>query len=315
MTESERRCGRRPRLGFIGLGRMGLPMCENLARAGYDVVAGDRRSELADEVAACGARFASTSAEVALAADVLITMLPGSPEVAAVMAGSGDGEPGVIELLRVGSTWLDMSSTSPLLAREIVERARERGVEVLEAPVGGGPPEAAAGTLRLYVGGQLDLLHRHGPILDVLGDPAQILHVGGNGAGYTAKLLANLLWFGQAVATAEALLLGQRAGIDLGTLREALAGSAASSRLIRNDLDALYAGDYMESFGLDRCSEELDSVTALARDLCSPHELSDLVARIHRQALERYGAVNGELLAIALLEEQAGTLLRHPPGD
>lgn len=295
------------RIGFLGVGRMGLPMCAKLAGAGYAVTAGDLRAELEAAVTECGARWESTSAEVAGAADVLITMLPGPQEVQDAML-----EPGAaLDALTPGATWIDMSSSSPAVGRRIAERARARGVGVLDAPVGGGVAAAVAGKLALFVGGDAMLVERHRALLGVVGDPERILHVGGHGAGYTTKLLVNLLWFGQAVATAEALLLGRRAGIDLDVLREALASSAASSEFIRHDLEALFNGDYLESFGLDRCVEELATVTALARESGVPFELSKLVERIHRRALARYGAVDGELLAVALLEEEAGVPLRR----
>jgi 3-hydroxyisobutyrate dehydrogenase len=141
----------------------------------------------------------------------------------------------------------------------------------------------------------------------------RIVHVGGHGAGYTAKLLVNLLWFGQAVATAEALLLGQRAGIDPAVLEHAIAGSSAASAFIRRDVGRVFQDDYLTSFGLDRICEELEAVTALAGDYQVPWELSDLVRRTYRRALARYGPVDGELLAVALLEEEAGRKLR--PGN
>jgi 3-hydroxyisobutyrate dehydrogenase len=120
-------------------------------------------------------------------------------------------------------------------------------------------------------------------------------------------------WFGQAIATAESLLLARRSGIDLDVLRHALTDSAASSAFIRDSLGALLAGDYMTGFGLDRCCEELETVTALGREHDVPFELSALVERIHQRALTRYGPADGELLAVALLEERAGIRLRHGP--
>jgi 3-hydroxyisobutyrate dehydrogenase len=125
-----------------------------------------------------------------------------------------------------------------------------------------------------------------------------------------AKRLVNLLWFGQAVATAEALLLGQRAGIDPAVLEHALAGSAAASTFTRRDIGLVFQGDYLTSFGLDRICGELDVVTALADDYQVPWELSDLVRRTYRRALARYGPVDGELLAVALLEDEGGDKLR-----
>jgi len=126
--------------------------------------------------------------------------------------------------------------------------------------VGGGVPAARAGTLQVFVGGDAAVLDRCRLVLEALADPQRIIHVGGNGAGYTAKLLVNLLWFGQAVATGEALLLARRAGIDLDVLRQTLATSAASTAFVRDDLGALLDGDYLTSFGLDRCCEELTAI-------------------------------------------------------
>lgn len=287
---------------------MGLPMCVNLVRAGYRVIASDARPEVEEVVAEYGVGWRSSTALVAAEADVLITMLPGPGEVCDAMAGTGDG----IEALRAGTTWIDMSSNSPVIVAPVRERILARDVDVLEAPVGGGVVAAQQGSLQLLVGGDAEVLERHRELLGVLGDPARIVHVGGHGAGYTAKLLINLLWFGQAVATAEALLAGQAAGLDLGVLRRALADSAAGSDFIRKDVDALFTGDYLTSFGLDRCCEELEAVADVAHRHRSPFVLSDLVTEMYERALARYGAVDGELMAVALLEEEAGRQLRYP---
>jgi 3-hydroxyisobutyrate dehydrogenase len=288
---------------------MGLPMCANLVRAGYEVTAGDARAERESAVTGCGARWQGTTAGVAAEADVLITVLPGPAEVYQVMAGSG----GALAALPPAATWIDMTSSSPTMGQVLLAPAQARGISVLEAPVGGGVSEAEAGTLQLFVGGDSAVVERHRTVLEALADPRRITHIGGHGAGYLAKLLVNLLWFGQAIATAEALLLARRAGLDLDVLRQALASSAASSAFIRDHLGALLAGDYLTSFGLDRCCEELAAVTALGREHDVPFELSALVERIYQSALDRYGPADGELLAVALLEEQAGIRLRHGP--
>jgi 3-hydroxyisobutyrate dehydrogenase len=289
-------------IAFIGLGRMGLPMCAALTGAGYQVTATDKRTEAEEAAAACGAIWRDTPAQAAAAAGVLITMLPGAREVQAAMLG----EAGALEGLAGGATWIDMTTNSPAAAGAIQGQAMKQGVEVLEAPVGGGIADAHEGKLQLFVGGAATAVERHRALLEVLGDPGRIVHTGGHGTGYTTKLLANLLWFGQAVATAEALLLGQRAGIDPAVLDHALAGSSAASTFIRRDLGLVFQGDYMTSFGLDRICEELEAVTALADDYQVPWELSDLVRRTYRRALARYGPVDGELLAVALLEDEAG---------
>jgi 3-hydroxyisobutyrate dehydrogenase len=295
-----------PQIGFVGLGRMGLPVCAALAGAGYQVTATDERAGSQVDAVACGAAWRDTPAQAAAAADVLITMVPSTREVQAVMLGAA----GALEAMAAGTTWIDMTSSSPAAVRPVRERAIEAGVQVLEAPVGGGIQAARDGRLQLFVGGDTGVVERHRALLEVVGDPERIVHVGGHGTGYTAKLLVNLLWFGQAIATAEALLLGQRAGIDLRVLKQTLSGSSAASTFINRDVGALLEGDYLASFGLDRICEELEAVTALARDHRVLFELSDCVYRTYRRALARYGPVDGELLAVALREDQAGEELR-----
>jgi 3-hydroxyisobutyrate dehydrogenase len=296
------------RIGFIGVGRMGLPMCANLVAAGYTVTAGDARPELQSAVRECGALWNGQLTELAARADLLITMLPGPAAVTDVMSRSE-----VLAAMPSTATWIDMTSNSPDAARPLTEMARSRGIGVLDAPVGGGVPAAQAGQLQLFVGGSRHLFEQCRPVLESLADPRHITHTGASGSGYLTKLLVNLLWFGNAVATAEAMLLARRTGMDLDVLHHALASSAGSSAFVTNNLGSLLDGDYLASFELDRCCEEIEAVTALARDLGVPSELMQLVEQTYQRALRRYGPVNGELLAVALLEEEAGMLLRHPP--
>lgn len=298
------------RIALAGAGRMGLPISRNLAAAGFDVVVTDVRHDVTGAVIDGGARWEPSAAAAAADAQVLITVLPGIPEIRSLMSGPAS----LLRELPGGATWLDLTSSSPLVMRAIQEDARSRGVAVLEAPMGGGPDAAASGTLRLFAGGDAATFRHLLPLLEVIADPDRIALVGGSCQGYTAKLLVNLLWFGQAVATAEAVLLGQAAGLDAGALRALLADSAAGSDFLRHDMPRVFDGDYLPLFGLDRCVEELEAVTELFRDRGVPSELSQVVTRVHRQAAARFGPVDGELMAIALLEELAGSRLRpdHP---
>lgn len=281
---------------------MGLPMCAALARAGHDVIATDKNAGRRAAVLSCGAAWQGSPAQAAATAEILITMLPGPQEVQVAMAGAA----GALDTLKAGATWIDMTSNSPVAIRPLRELAIRRGLAVLEAPVGGGVLAARQGRLQLFVGGEASLLAKHRALLECLADPSLIAHVGGPGAGYTVKLLVNLLWFGQAVATAETLLLAKRAGIDTQVLQQTLNNSAAAGHFIGCDLPALRHGDYLTSFGLDRICEELETVTDLAASFQVPFELSRQVQRIYQEALDRYGPADGELLAVALLEEQAG---------
>jgi 3-hydroxyisobutyrate dehydrogenase len=282
---------------------MGMPMCANLVRAGFEVLASDRRAELEAPALSVGARWAADTGQAAADADVLITMLPGPAEVHEVASAA-------LDVLHQGATWIDMSTVSPKVGEALADRVAARGVSCIDAPVAGGAPAAETATLQLFVGGDTAVVEQRRALLEVFGE---MRHVGPYGSGHTTKLIINTLWFGQAVVTAEALLLARRAGLDLEVVRQALAASSAASEFVRHDLDALLAGDYMESFALDRVSEQLDGAAELARDLAVPFEVSELVARIHRRAVERFGQVDGELLAVALLEDEAGLTLRQPP--
>jgi len=292
-------------VGVIGVGRMGLPVCTRLSCAGLRVVANDRCPDREHGVRAAGAGWEDDTERLAHRATVLITVLPGSSQLREAMAVA-------LGALRPGATWIDLTSAAPGTGAELATSAHARGIDCLDAPVGGGPEAATAGTLQLFVGGSGEVLERHRRLLELLG---RVEHVGDHGAGYTTKLLVNLLWFGQAVAVGEALLLARRAGIDLDVLRSALDRSAAASEFVRHDLSALLGGDYLESFGIDRCCEELAAVVALADEHAVPFELSATVERAYRAALARYGPIDGELLAVALLEERAGARLRHTGPD
>src|ERR1700678_309617 len=154
------------RIGFVGVGRMGLPMCANLVAAGHTVTAGDPRPQLEPAVGRGGARGGGTLAEVAARADLLITMLPGSAEVREVAAGSG-----VLGALPATAVWVDMTSSSPAAGRDLAAAAQARGVAVLDAPVGGAPPAARAGTLQVFVGGDAAVPNRCRPVLEALAHP------------------------------------------------------------------------------------------------------------------------------------------------
>jgi len=275
------------RIGVVGVGRMGRPIALRLVSAGHSVLVHDP-----DATAVAGLATAPLR-EVAEHGEVLLTVLPGTPELAAVSASLG-AVPGV---------WIDLTSADP---REIPGISHER--RFVGAPMSGGPEAAASGDLRFFTGGDADAV---AVARDVLGTLGEVIEVGPDAAsGYTVKLLANLLWFGQSVAAAEALLLGQRMGLEPGALRALLADSPGASAYLSGWAPRLLEGDYLQTFGLDRVVEELDSLTGLAADFGIPFELSAVVARLHHEALERFGPVDGELLATALLEERAGRLLR-----
>jgi 3-hydroxyisobutyrate dehydrogenase len=289
------------RIGVLGVGRMGLPIANNLLAAGYVVTVFDTDPARS---AAAGSPVAESATGLAEGSDILITVLPGMAEIERAMIGSG----ALIDSLPPGSLWLDLTSNDPRIAHSIEERASARGIQSVGAPMGGGVSAARDRSVRFFVGGANRAVDRARPVLEHLGSLDQVGERIGD--GYLTKLLANLLWFGQAVAVTEALLLGQALGLSPATLRDQLAASAGGSVFIDEYLDRLLAGDYLGTFGIDRCVEELETLVSLARGADVPFELSSTVERLHREALERFGAIDGELLAARLLEERAGVTLR-----
>jgi len=264
------------RVVVAGLGRMGRPIAERLRDAGHVVVAIDPRAE------------ASSGFEASGAAEVLVTVLPGDAELRAFDAPPHD-------------LWIDVTSADPETVAAIPGR-------FVGAPMLGGPADAAQGTLRFLAAGAAadvaiarDLLAPAGEVVDVGDDRTH---------GYVVKLLANALWFAHSVAATEALLVGRAAGIPVSTLRDLLVATPGSSRYLEEHAPRLLAGDLMADFGIDRVVEELDAVERLR----GPGGSSVLgaSAALHREALERFGAVDGELLASALLEERAGRPLSDP---
>lgn len=303
--------GTPPRIGFVGLGRMGSPMAANLRRAGFEVIVNDARAVAAEPLVALGAVAAGSPAEVAASCDVLITMLPGPPQVEAVLLRDG----GALDALRPGSTWIDMSTSTPAVGRRVADAGAERGIAVVDAPVSGMVRGATAGMLQIFVGGDPADVARVRPILQAMGDPERIFHVGPRGTGYAVKLCINLLWFIHVAAAAEVLQLGVRAGVDVEVLRSSLAASPASSLVIERDILPVYEGDYDESFTLDLVTKDLGLAVDLGREVGVPLEVSALVEQLHRRARAIYGDRAGELSAVRLAEDATGTRLRRGPGS
>ena len=293
-------------VGVIGAGRMGSGLCARLVQRGFAVLATDIRSQARVAVERIGVRWVDTPGELADQCDRVLTVLPGAAEVEAV-------RPALLAAMQPGSTWVDLSTSTPAAARANAEHGRAAGVRVLDAPMGGGPAEARAGGLTLFVGGAAADLASQRDLTDALA--AQVLHVGDVGSGCLVKLLANLLWFGQALAGAEVLALAARAGLAPEDVRDALSRSAGASRFMEQEAHALLAGDDLESFSLAGCVQELHAITELGRDLGVPLGMGERVTRLYDEALEHYGAIDGELLAARLVAHRAGVAFPQRPNS
>ena len=298
------------RVAFIGLGHMGGHMCRNVITAGFAVSAFDLDGEALARAAADGARPAESAADCVRDAEILLTSLPGPPQVEAVLCGTPSA-PSTIAAMAPGSIVVDMSTSSLEVGRRARAEAGAAGVDFLDAPVAGQTIGAEAGTLAIYAGGEPEAFARALPVLEAMGDPQRIFLLGPGGCGYAVKLLLNLTWFIQAVATAEALSIGVKAGVDLSRLHTALVASPANSVFLERDvLPLLERGDYDEGFTMKLVTKDLGLAIELARDAGVPVELSSLVEQIHRRARAVYGDEAGEMSVVRLYEDLAGVELR-----
>jgi 3-hydroxyisobutyrate dehydrogenase len=290
-------------IAVIGVGRIGAALLPRLLAAGHAVVAIDIDPDRQATVEQAGARWAATIVGAVDDVDVVFTVLPGTPEIADLALTADE----LVPRLRAGAVWIDLTSTSYPVSVRCAARAAEHAVAHVGAPIGGGPGAVADGSATVFAGGRSRDIDIALPFLTTF---AQTVHrAGGPGHGNLAKLLVNLLWFGQVGLVAESFLLAQRLGLPPTLLQPMLADSAADSRFIESYLPRLLAGDYLPTFGLDRCVEELEAVESSAAEAGTPHGMISAVAALHRAALAHYGPVDGEMLAAAWLEGEAGSRL------
>ena len=231
-------------IGFIGLGLMGRPMALNLLKKGFPVIAHSRSRGPVDEVVAAGATAATSPAEVARAAQQIITMLPDGPDVEKVL----EGEKGVFGAMSKGTVIVDSSTIAPAIARRLAARARELGASLLDAPVSGGEIGAVAGTLTFMVGGDAAALETVRPALSAMGSPEKIVHVGDSGAGQICKACNQIVLGGTMAVVAEAIALSRKSGVDPMKVRAALMGGFAQSRVLEVHGERMITGNWKPGF-------------------------------------------------------------------
>ena len=251
----------KPTLGLIGLGIMGRPMARNLLRAGYALTVHDLDRAAVEALVGEGAIAATSPREVAAAVDVLVTMLPDSPEVREVYLGPG----GAFEALRPGFLAIDMSSIAPSTARELAAAAAAGGAEMLDAPVSGGDKGAIAGTLSIMVGGSEAAFARALPILQAMG--RTIVHVGPAGAGQVVKVCNQVVVAVVIEAVSEALVLGAKAGVDPAKIADVLQGGLAATKVLELRRDNFLSGRFDPGFRVRLHLKDLKNALELAREI------------------------------------------------
>ncbi len=248
------------KIGFIGIGIMGKPMAKNLIDTGYPVVACDICKEALEEIVSHGSKRASSCKEVASQCDVIITMLPNSPDVKKVVLG----KEGVIEGVKKGQVLIDMSSIAPLVSQEIAKELYAKGVEMLDAPVSGGQEKAQSADLAIMVGGKEEVFKKCKPILEVMGKSTL---VGDIGAGQTTKLVNQVIVAINIAAVAEGLLLGKKAGVDPQRIFEAIRGGLAGSQCLTDKAPRMFQGKYEPGFRIKLHVKDLNNVLETSREL------------------------------------------------
>jgi 2-hydroxy-3-oxopropionate reductase len=281
------------RVGFVGLGLMGLPMARNILQAGYQLTVWNRTAAKATPLVAQGAEQAGSPADVARRSDVVVTIVTDSPDVEAVVGG----QDGVLSGAGPGLVWIDMSTISPGVTRRLGAAAAERGVQALDAPVSGGPPGAEAGTLSIMVGGDQALFDACLPLLQTMG--RTITRVGELGAGQVTKACNQVVIAATLAGIAEALVLGAKAGVDPALIRQALMGGYAGSRLLEVHGQRMIDHAFDPGFFVKLHDKDLHIVLDMARSLAVAAPVSALAAQ-HFNALIADG--DGELDNSAMLK-------------
>ncbi len=262
------------RIGFIGLGIMGKPMALHLLKAGYPLTALNRSPGPQDELVAAGATPGHSPKHVAEQSDVVITMLPDSPDVEQVILG----KEGVLEGLRPGGLVIDMSTVLPSLARRVADAARQKGCDALDAPVSGGQVGAENATLSIMVGGSEAAFERAMPILQCMGK--NIVHIGEAGAGQVAKA-ANQIVVGVTIAAvSEALVLAAKAGVDPAKVREALLGGFAQSRILDLHGNRMLQRNFQPGFKTKLHRKDMGIVLNTAQELGLELPVSEAVTEL-----------------------------------
>jgi len=259
------------RIGFIGLGIMGKPMAKNLLAAGHQLVVSDHNKTAAEELAELGAERGSTPAEIAGRVDLVITMLPNSPQVREVALGEG----GLIEAARPGLVYVDMSSIAPLASQEIAAALAERGVSMLDAPVSGGEPKAVEGTLSIMVGGDEAVFEQVHAVLGAMG--SAVVHVGDLGAGNIAKLANQVVVALNIAAVSEAFVLAQKAGVAPESVFAAIRGGLAGSTVLEAKAPMMLDHNFKPGFRIDLHIKDLTNALDTSHEVGAPLPLTAAV--------------------------------------
>jgi 3-hydroxyisobutyrate dehydrogenase len=287
-------------VGFIGLGNMGNPMALNVLKNGFAMTVFDIDPKTMKNLVDGGARGAASAREVAQNSDVVVTSLPGSPEVEAAYLTSG----GLIDSAKPGAVLVDLSSVLPSTPRKLEAQAREKGLQFLEAPVSGGVTGARAATLAIMVGGDASVLERVRPVLKCIGP--NISHIGPAGAGNTLKAINNMMSNVNALAMMEGLALGLKAGLDLKTMADVIQKSSGNSNALARVDRALIPRNFEPGFKVALMNKDLETFNSIAKELHVPVSFSNVAQRYQQTALAAGLGEKDTSVVFTVIERLAG---------
>lgn len=285
------------KIGFIGLGIMGKPMAKNLLKAGYDLTVFDINKQAVDEVVKAGAAEGASIKDIASNCNLIITMLPNSPQVKEVILGKG----GVIESVKAGTLVVDMSSISPLVSIEVEKKLAEKDVRMIDAPVSGGEPKAIDGSLSIMVGGNEKDFNEALDILKCLG--SSVVLVGRIGSGNTTKLANQVIVALNIAAVAEAFMLATKAGVDPESVYKAIRGGLAGSAVMDAKVPMILEGNFKPGFKIDLHIKDLNNALDTAKEVGAPLMLTAQIMQI-MQALKVDGEGQSDHSAIVKFYEK-----------
>jgi 2-hydroxy-3-oxopropionate reductase len=260
----------KPKIGFVGVGIMGFTMAKNLIKAGYPLITYDLNEQALSNMVSEGTDRGESCAHVAKNCDIIITMLPNSPDVEKVVLG----EQGILKGACKGQILIDMSSIAPLVSQSLARELEKKGIDMLDAPVSGGQEKAQSGTLAIMVGGKEEIFNYCKPVLEIMGKP---ILVGDIGAGGTAKLVNQAIVAVNIAIVAEALLLGKKAGVDPDRIFDAIKGGLAGSQCLADKAPRMFRGNYAPGFRIRLHVKDLTNILQTSQAL---HNAMPLTAQV-----------------------------------
>ena len=293
------------KIGFVGLGIMGKPMAKNLLKAGYEVVAYDIVGEALEEVVSEGAESGESPKDVAQKTTLIITMLPDGPDVEKVVLGTN----GVLEGAQSGSVIIDMSSISPIVAKNVYSECKKKGIELLNAPVSGGEPGAISGTLAIMVGGSKTVFDKYLPVMEVLGK--SVVLAGDIGAGNITKLANQIMVAVNIAGMGEALVLAAKAGVDPSVVFEAVRGGLAGSSVLEAKGPMVLDGNFKPGFRIRLHQKDLNNALITAKELGVTVPLTGLVQQMITSLVNSGNLDNDHSAIVRFIEELSGTEARR----